>query len=100
MRTWLIICAMGLVTFGIRLAPLVALREEALPDWARRGLKYVPVAVLSAIIAPEVLSSPDWFKFTVDARLPAGLAAIVVARISGNAILTIVAGLAVFVALS
>ena len=99
MTIWLTIIAMGIVTYGTRLLPLVALREEALPDWFRCGLIYVPVAVLSAIIAPEILPSPDWFAFTINGRIIAGIAAIGVARLTGNTILTIVAGLAVFLIL-
>lgn len=96
---WLTILGMGLVTYGVRVLPFTFLREEMLPNWVRRGLNYVPVAVLSAIIAPEYLPSSDWGHITIDAHLVAGIAAILVAWFSKNTILTIVVGMAILLIL-
>lgn len=96
---WLTILGMGLVTYGVRLLPFTFLREEMLPNWVRRGLNYVPVAVLSAIIGPEYLPSEKWGQFTVDAHLVAGIVAILVAWFSKNTILTILVGMAVLLIL-
>jgi len=92
--TWLMILGMALVTYLPRLWPLAGLREEALPGWARRGLYYVPVAVLSAITAVELLPSAGWLHYNLDARLPAGLVAIGLAWFTRNVILTISGGMA------
>lgn len=43
------------VTVIPRVAPLVVLARLALPDWLRRWLAYVPVAILSALLATELL---------------------------------------------
>ncbi|MBI5927720.1 MAG: AzlD domain-containing protein [Chloroflexi bacterium] len=96
---WLTILGMGVVTYGVRVLPFTFLREEMLPNWVRRGLNYVPVAVLSAIIAPEYLPSEKWGHFTLDAHLLAGIAAIVAARVTKNTILTIFVGVAVLLIL-
>ncbi len=32
-------------------------RELVLPEWAKRGLRYAPLAALAAVITPEVLLS-------------------------------------------
>lgn len=93
MTIWLTILGMAVVTYGARLIPLTALDEEALPTWARRGLTYVPIAVLSAIIAPAYLPHEQWGEFTVDGRLLAGLIAIFVAYRTKNILVTIGVGM-------
>lgn len=100
MTIWLTILGMALVTFGTRWLPFTIVREENLPEWARRGLVYVPVAVLSAIIAPEFLPHTEWGKFIVDGHLVAGMVAIAVAWYSRNVLLTIGVGLLVLLLLS
>lgn len=92
---WLTIIGMGIVTYGVRLLPLTFLREEMLPNWVRRGLNYVPVAVLSAIIGPAYVPSEKWGYFELDAHLIAGVAAILTAWFSKNTILTITVGIAI-----
>jgi branched-subunit amino acid transport protein len=96
---WLTIIGMGIVTYGVRVLPFTFVNEEALPYWVRRGLNYVPVAVLSAIVAPEFLPADDWFEFTIDAHLLAGGLAILTAWFTKNTILTIVVGMAVLLIL-
>jgi len=49
------ILAMGAVTFGLRLSLILLADKITIPELVQRGLKYVPPAVLSAIIFPDVL---------------------------------------------
>jgi branched-subunit amino acid transport protein len=100
MKIWITILGMAAVTYGTRTLPLTTLREEALPLWVRHGLKYVPIAVLSAIIGPEYLPAEDWFQFTVDGHLVAGIAAIAVAWFTKSTLITIFVGMAILVALT
>lgn len=100
MTIWLTIFGMAIVTYGVRLVPLTFLDEESLPVWARRGLAYVPIAVLSAIIAPAYLPHEEWGQFTLDVRLIAGLIAILVAYRTQNILVTIGIGMAAFVVLN
>ena len=99
MEIWLIILGMALVTYLPRLLPLTHLREESLPTWVKRSLQYVPIAVLSALVSVEFLPHPAWGQFTLDARLPAGLAAAAIAWRTRSAIWTIVGGMAIFLLL-
>jgi branched-subunit amino acid transport protein len=92
---WAIIIGMSIVTYGTRLLPLTTIREEMLPPRIRQGLTYVPVAVLSAIIAPEFIPSDGWFNYQVDAHLLAGVVAIGIAWYTRSTVFTIVAGMAV-----
>jgi branched-subunit amino acid transport protein len=54
----LIILGMALVTFGIRYPLLAILGKVPLPEPILRGLKYVPAAVLTAIIVPATVYQP------------------------------------------
>jgi branched-subunit amino acid transport protein len=98
MSLWLTMLAAGLVTFGTRLSFIYLLDKVRLPDWFRRGLRFVPVAVLSAIILPE-LTSPNNTLFLSwrNPELLAGLVAILVAWKTKNVLLTILAGMAALV---
>jgi branched-subunit amino acid transport protein len=94
MNYWLILIAMGLVTFGTRLLPIVLLGRIEIPVVVQRALRFVPPAVLSAIIAPELLMPGGEFNLSLgNARLLAGVIATVVAWRTKNVILTIAVGM-------
>lgn len=50
----LIILGSALVTLLPRLLPFIALRSVTLPGWAERFLRFVPPAVLGALLAREL----------------------------------------------
>lgn len=97
MNIWLIMLIGGLITFGIRFSLIYLLGEGRfeVPQTMRRALHYVPPAVLSAIIFPELLFQNGAFDLALaNTRLLAGLAAILTAWFSRNTLLTILAGMA------
>ncbi len=95
MTLWLTICGMGLVTFAIRLVPILALDRMAIPVRLRQALRYVPPAVLSAIIFPELLLRDNVLDLSLgNERLFAGVLALLVAWLSKNTLLTIAVGMA------
>ena len=98
MNIWIIMIIGGLLTFATRLSFIFLLDRIKVPDWFRRGLRFVPVAVLSAIILPE-LTSPNNTLFLSwrNPELLAGLVAILVAWKTKNVLLTILAGMAALV---
>lgn len=99
MENWLIIFGMAIVTYLPRVLPLTIIREEMLPTLVRRGLIYVPVAVLSAIIAAEYVPSEKWFQFTFDERIVAGVIATIAAWYTRSTTITIIIGMAVLIGL-
>jgi len=98
MNIWIIMIIGGLLTFATRLSFIFLLDRIKVPDWFRRGLRFVPVAVLSAIILPE-LTSPNNTLFLSwrNPELLAGLVAILVAWKTKNVLLTILAGMVALV---
>jgi len=96
MILWLTIIGMGLITFGLRLGPVELLERFPLNDGLRQALRFVPAAVLSAIIWPELLQPGGVFDLSWgNERLLAGLAAVVVAAYTRSVLLTIGAGMIV-----
>jgi len=85
----------GLLTYLTRLSFIALLGRFELPPLAARALRFVPPAVLSAIIFPElVLRGGELQLGWRNARLLAGLAAALVAWKSRNVFLTIAVGMA------
>ena len=94
MDLWLIIIGMGIVTFGSRLVPIVLLGRIEIPLIVQRALRFVPQAVLTAIIVPELLYRDNQVDVSLtNVRLLAGLIAIVVAWRTKNALITIGVGM-------
>jgi branched-subunit amino acid transport protein len=91
---WLVMLLGGLITFAIRFSLIYLFGRIKVPETIRRSLHYVPPAVLSAIIFPELFLQDGVLDLSLDnTRLLAGLTAIVVAWFSRNTLITIVAGM-------
>jgi branched-subunit amino acid transport protein len=96
MNIWLIMIAGGLITFGMRFSLIYLFGRFEVPETMRRALHYVPPAVLSAIIFPELFYYDGNLDIAwTNARLFAGLIAIAVAWFSKNTLLTIIVGMIV-----
>jgi len=96
MVSWAIIAGMGLITYLIRLGPILLLERINLPPTLQRALRFVPAAVLSAIIFPELLLSGGALDISWgNERLLAGLIAAAVAWWRGNVLLTILVGMVI-----
>lgn len=94
MRLWLIVIGMGLITYSIRVVMFVLLDRITLTSGVRHGLRYVPTAVLSAIIFPELVRPEGGVDLSLgNARLLAGMVAAVVAWRTQNVLWTIAAGM-------
>lgn len=55
----LLVLGMGLVTYLPRWIPLVLLSRRDLPPWLRQWLDFIPVAVLSALIMPSLVTTGE-----------------------------------------
>ena len=76
---WSVIVLLGIGTFLIRYSFLGILGGRDLPEWLLRLLRYVPAAVLPALVAPMVV----WPQATGGEPDPARLAAAGVALAIG-----------------
>jgi branched-subunit amino acid transport protein len=95
----LLIAGMALVTLAIRYPLLALVGKISLPEPVLRALKYVPPAVLTAIIIPAMLFKGDQLDIGPgNDHLVAGLITAIVAWRSKNLLLTIVVGMITLIA--
>jgi len=91
---WLAVLGMALVTYALRASFLLLPENAQLPSLARRALRYVPAAVLTAIWVPELLLRDGALALSLgNARLLAGAVAIAAAWRFRLTYLTIGAGM-------
>ncbi|MBC7877176.1 MAG: AzlD domain-containing protein [Anaerolineales bacterium] len=96
MNIWLVLILGGLITFGMRFSLIYLLGEGRfeVPETMSKALHYVPPAVLSAIIFPELFYRADALDISLgNTRLMAGIIAILVAWFSKNTLVTILVGM-------
>ncbi len=97
----LLIAGMFAVTFGVRYPVLAFTSRVRLPEIVLQGLKFVPGAVLSAIILPAIVM-PDGHNADLslsNSYLMAGIAAILISARTKNLMLTIILGMLIFISL-
>ncbi len=91
---WAVFAIIGAGTLVLRGAMIVLWgRLSAIPPTVERGLRFIPPAVLAALVLPALLVSDG--VFTVGPRLVAGTVAIVVAWRTRNVLATIGVGMVV-----
>ena len=95
MSLWLTIAGMAAVTYALRASFLLLPASVETPELARRALRYVPAAVLTAIWAPELLLQEQVLSIALEnEKLLAGVVAIAAAWRWRLTSVTIAAGLA------
>lgn len=94
MTLFIIIVGMGIITYAIRLSMILLWGQVAVSAVMQRALRFVPAAVLSAIIFPELLQPAGVLDISLgNGRLLAGAAAALVAWRTGNMLLTLAVGM-------
>jgi len=91
---WLTFLCIGVITYAIRLSFILLFEKMVIPSFLMRALRFVPLAVLSAIILPALFLDGSRLNLSLgNARLLVGSIAVVVAWRTRNALLTIVVGM-------
>lgn len=93
-QIWTIIVSMAIGTFLIRFAFLGFVGDRPLPNWLLRLLRYTPVAVLPAVIAPMLLGKGS--ESVDPLRLSCAVATIAVGILTRNVLWAILTGLGLF----
>jgi len=96
-RELILIIGMMLVTFLPRYIPMLLVGRMPLPDRLFRALRYVPVAVLTAISVPAALMPDNTINFGIsNAYLYGSIFAVLIAWRAQNLLYTIGGGMLVF----
>lgn len=92
-KLWIIV-AMGAVTYLPRALPLAVLAQIKIPEGFIRWLRLVPVAVLAALLTPELLLNGGGFDLSLQNHyLLAAVPCFLVAVKTKNLLLTVGVGL-------
>ncbi|GBF12356.1 AzlD domain-containing protein [Tepidibacillus infernus] len=91
MNTWILIFAMFIVTYLPRMFPML-FKQFQFPNWLNRWLKFVPYAVLGALIFPGIMeANPSHPTY----GLIAGIIGAIIAWFYSNLILVVISSLMV-----
>ncbi|SER67590.1 Branched-chain amino acid transport protein [Tranquillimonas rosea] len=91
-KVWLVLALLAVGTYLIRLSFLGLVGNRRLPDWLARTLRFTPVAVLPALVAPLILW-PEATGGTFDpVRGAAAATTVGVGLVTRNTVLAIVCG--------
>lgn len=94
---WFVMAAVGILTFLTRLSFILLQDRWQPPETITRGLRFVPVAVLTGIFIPEILLVENQLALSIgNMRLLGGLIAILVAYKTKSALWTIGVGMGAF----
>ncbi|MCY7318441.1 MAG: AzlD domain-containing protein [Ramlibacter sp.] len=99
---WTLLAIVGLAAMTVlsRCFFFILDRSWSLPGWALRALQYAPVAALAAVVVPEVVMVDGQLAATwLDARLFAALAGVAIYFWRRSVLLTLVAGMLVYLPL-
>ncbi|MDQ0176659.1 AzlD domain-containing protein [Bacillus chungangensis] len=94
MTVLLIIFGGAIVTMLPRVLPLAVLSKVDLPDWVVNWLKHIPVAIMAALLAQELLIPTEEFGyFYGNLRLLAAIPTILVAIFTRSLLGTVIVGI-------
>ncbi len=91
---FLLIAGMAVVTFITRFAFIVLFRRAHFSERLYRWLRFIPIAILSALIAPTILMPQGFLNLSFhNSYLLAGIASVGVALKTRNIIFTVAIGM-------
>lgn len=96
MTVWLIMIALAVGTFLIRISFIILFSNRGVHPLIARALRFVPASVLSALIVPQILTRNNSLRTSLaNPQLAAGIVAAVVAWRTKNVLFTILSGMVV-----
>lgn len=96
----LIILGMALVTFFTRCGALILFNFTKIPHWLERWLKYVPIAILTALIIPALLVPQGNLEISIHNHyLIAGVVTAIIAYKTQNILASLSTGMVTMLSL-
>jgi len=91
---WTVIVVVGVLNYLSRLSFIAFFARRAMPPMLARALKYVPAAMLTALVLPMVVGAHPGIESLVSPRLIAAVVAGVVGFYTRNTLATMAIGMA------
>lgn len=92
LKLWAVILIVGALNYASRLSFIAIFARREMPPLLARALRYVPAAMLTALVVPMVVTHagmPD----PTHPRVPAALLAVAVAFVTRSTLWTLTAGM-------
>ncbi len=93
LKLWFVIVTVGLLNYLSRLSFIAVFARRSMPPLLARALKYVPAAMLTALILPMILAAPA-SAAPFNPRVVAAIVAGIVAFYTHSTLKTLGAGMA------
>ena len=96
LNIWLVILAVGALNYLSRLSFIAAFGRRSMPAWLARSLKFVPAAMLAALVLPMIVAvpTPDAIAWA-NPKVLAAIAAAAVASHTRSTLKTLSVGMPV-----
>jgi branched-subunit amino acid transport protein len=93
-KVLVVILGMGVVTVACRMLPFAVLGKIPLSPGAQAWMRYVPIAILSAVVAPQLFltSTPGITETSVNLPLLAALPTALVGIFTRNLLMSVFIG--------
>jgi len=91
---WTVIILLGLGSFGLRFVFTGLVGDRAMPEWLLRHLRYTAVAILPALIAPQVVWPAATGGVFDIPRAAAAAVALAVGLVTKNVLMAVFGGAA------
>lgn len=89
---WTVIIVLGIGSFGLRFVFTGLVGDSAMPDWLLRHLRYTAVAILPALVAPQVVWPVATDGIFDIPRASAAAAALLIGLVTKNVLLAVLGG--------
>ena len=92
LKLWSVVVIVGALNYLSRLSFIAFFAKRAMPPVLARALKYVPAAMLTALVLPMIVSAPSLHSIATP-RVIAALFAGGIAFVTRNTLATVAAGM-------
>lgn len=89
---WIVIIGLGVGSFALRFVFTGLVGDRAMPDWLLRHLRYTAVAILPALVAPQVVWPAATDGVFDIPRAAAAAVALAVGLFTKNVLMAIIGG--------
>ena len=94
LKLWIVIVAVGALNYVSRLSFIAFFASREMPPLLARALKFVPAAMLTALVLPMVLSPSAAGPLAgINPRIPAAVVAAIVAYFTHSTLKTLAVGM-------
>lgn len=89
---WTVIIILGIGSFGLRFVFTGLVGNRAMPDWLLRHLRYTAVAILPALVAPQVIWPAATDGVFDTPRATAAAVTLMVGLFTKNVLMAVISG--------